>query len=146
MSSRRARSAAGPPRRTCRTTTGGGWADGDDRDDRKDVPELEPEPTHQVVAAGPSAGFGTPGEVIADDEGYVPPEPPPLPRGDLVSRLAWAGVLGGPLFLLLAAIVWRELPKALLLAALAAFVGGFVTLVARMPGATPDEPDDGAVV
>jgi hypothetical protein len=84
--------------------------------------------------------------VLEDDEGYVPPEPPPLPRGDLASRAAWAGVLGGPLFLLIAAIVWQSLPKMLLLAALAAFVGGFVTLVARMPSESPDEPDDGAVV
>jgi hypothetical protein len=81
-----------------------------------------------------------------DEEGFVPPEPPPLPRGDLVSRVAWAAVIGGPLFLLVAAMAWRGLPAYLLLFALLAFVGGFVTLVARMPQEHPDDPDDGAVV
>ena len=80
------------------------------------------------------------------DEGYVPPEPPPLPRGDLVSRLAWAGVLLGPAFLLLSALVWDGAgPLPLALAALA-FIGGFVTLVARLPARRDDEDDDGAVV
>ena len=80
------------------------------------------------------------------DEGYVPPEPPPFPRGDLVSRCAWAAVIGGPVFLLIAALVWRTLPSPLLLVALLAFVAGFVTLVARMPPDHPDDPDHGAVV
>jgi hypothetical protein len=81
-----------------------------------------------------------------DEEGYEPPEPPPFPRGDLVSRVAWAAVVGGPVFLLVAALAWRSLPTFLLLIALTAFVGGFVTLVARMPQDHPDDPDDGAVV
>jgi len=81
-----------------------------------------------------------------DDDGYQPPEPPPLPRGDVISRVAWAAVIGGPLFLLVAAMLWRSLPTFLLLLALMAFVGGFVTLVARMPQEHPDDPDDGAVV
>jgi hypothetical protein len=81
-----------------------------------------------------------------DDEGFVPPDPPPLPRGDLISRLAWGAVIGGPVFLLVAALAWRTLPAVLLLVALLAFVAGFVTLVARMPAEHPDDPDDGAVV
>jgi hypothetical protein len=52
-----------------------------------------------------------------DDDGFVPPEPPPFPRGDLVSRVAWAAVIGGPAFLLVAALAWRSLPTILLLAA-----------------------------
>jgi hypothetical protein len=80
------------------------------------------------------------------EEGYVPPEPPPLPRGDLVSRLAWAGVLLGPAFLLLSALLWDGAgPLPLAIAALA-FIGGFVTLVARLPARRDDEDDDGAVV
>jgi fatty acid desaturase len=76
----------------------------------------------------------------------VPPEPPPLPRGDLVSRLAWAGVLLGPAFLLLSAIFWDGAgPLALAVAALA-FVAGFVTLVSRLPAHRDDDDDDGAVV
>jgi len=86
-----------------------------------------------------------PGPEDVLDEGYQPPDPPPI-RGDLVSRLAWGAVLGGPAFLLAAALVWRSLPTILLLLALVAFVGGFVTLVARMPPDHPEDPDDGAVV
>ena len=80
-----------------------------------------------------------------DDDRYVPPEPPPLPRGDAVSRLAWGGVLGAPLFLVLSMLFWRGVPTLLVVAAIAAFVAGFVTLVVRMPDGQ-DDADDGAVV
>ena len=68
-----------------------------------------------------------------------------MPRGDLISRLSWAGVLGGPLFLLLAVLFWQQAPRLFLGAAGVAFVGGFIVLVARMPGEHEDG-DDGAVV
>jgi hypothetical protein len=77
---------------------------------------------------------------------YAPPEPPPLPRGDALSRLAWAGVIGGPIFLLITVIIWRTAPQLLVLASVAAFVAGFITLVARMPKHRSDDDDDGAVV
>lgn len=82
---------------------------------------------------------------LDDEERFVPPEPPPLPRGDRISRLAWAGVLGAPLFFLLAALFWRGAPTWLVVAAVGAFVAGFVTLVVRMPD-RDDNGDDGAVV
>lgn len=79
---------------------------------------------------------------------YVPPDPPPLPEGDIVSRLAWIGVVGGPVMLLVAALLRWELSGWLALLPLVAFVAGFVTLVARMRDRPNDEddPDDGAVV
>lgn len=80
------------------------------------------------------------------EEGFVPPEPPPIPRGDLLTRLLWIGAIGGPLFLLVAAIAWQEAPRMLILGAVAAFVGGFVLLVMRMPHDREDDDDDGAVV
>jgi hypothetical protein len=82
-----------------------------------------------------------------DEERFVPPEPPPITSTDLASRLAWLGVLGGPLVLLLAALTWNHLPTLVVLAALSAFVGGFITRVARLPrDRDEDGPDDGAVV
>lgn len=84
----------------------------------------------------------------ADDphDHYVPPPPPPIPEGDTVTRLAWAGVIGGPLWIILATIVgWGAGGLSGLLAVLA-FVGGFITLVARMGDDRPDDEDDGAVV
>ena len=82
-----------------------------------------------------------------DEERFVPPEPPPITSTDLASRLAWLGVLGGPLLLLLAALTWSRLPTLVVLVALSAFVGGFTTLVVRLPRDRDDDgPDDGAVV
>lgn len=104
-------------------------------------PQLRPDP-RLIVPGEPVQELDEPQE----SERYVPPEPPPLPRGDLVSRLAWAGVLGGPVLLLLATVFWTAMPQWMLLCSLAAFVGGFVTLVSRMPSRPPDDPDDGAVV
>lgn len=80
------------------------------------------------------------------DEHFVPPPPPPLPRGDRISRLAWAGVLGAPVFLVLAVALGWRLPTWVTVLAVGALVGGFVTLVARMRGHDPYDPDDGAVV
>jgi hypothetical protein len=106
-----------------------------------------------AVVLGGSMATRAPGPRDSDpnapeppDEGYVPPEPPPLPRGDLMTRLLWAGVIGGPLFLLIAAVAWRDAPRLFVLAAVAAFVGGFVMLVVRMPHDRDDDDDDGAVV
>jgi hypothetical protein len=96
----------------------------------------------RAAAAAPE-----PDEDEDEEEGYVPPEPPPLPRGDVFTTLAWAGVLGAPLFFLFTALFWRSVPQLLIVAAIAAFVGGFVTLVLRMPDRRDeDDHDDGAVV
>ena len=82
------------------------------------------------------------------DEHFEPPPPPPLPRVDTVGRFAWAGAIGGPLLLVLAALLGIPLAGWVGLLALAAFMAGFVTLVARMKDRPPNDsgPDDGAVV
>jgi hypothetical protein len=101
-------------------------------------------PDGSDVPGGHDADAGSePGE---PEERFVPPEPPPITSTDLPSRLAWIGVLGGPLFLLIAALVWRTLPTLVVIGTLAAFIGGFVTLVARLPRDRGDGSDDGAVV
>lgn len=107
-----------------------------------DVPEVESADPAPPASTEPEAGWYPP-EL---DEHFEPPEPGPIPRGDLVSRLAWAGVLGGPAVLLVAAVVQGALPSVMVVAALLAFVGGFITLVARMPADRGDDGDDGAVV
>lgn len=93
-------------------------------------------------------GRGPDRRTDAEREGYVPPPPPPVPRGDLVTRLAWAGLIGSPVvFLVVTLLDLGPLPRGLLALVLAAFVGGFVTLVARMQDRPPGSgPDDGAVV
>jgi hypothetical protein len=99
-----------------------------------------PDDTADADRAGSSSSSGDP------EDRFVPPEPPPITSTDLASRLAWLGVLGGPLVLLLAALTWSRLPTIVVILALAAFVGGFITLVARLPRERDDGPDDGAVV
>lgn len=83
-----------------------------------------------------------------DDDHFVPPTPPPLPRTDPVTKWAWLALFGGPAYLLLAAIFSWEPPGWAAFLAVAAFVGGFVTLVIRMGDDPPRDsgPDDGAVV
>lgn len=87
-------------------------------------------------------------EPVDDEEHFVPAPPPPTPRLDVVSRLAWGGVLGGPLALLAMALVSWAPPRALVLLCMLAFVGGMVVLVLRMRDRAPtdDGPDDGAVI
>ena len=82
------------------------------------------------------------------EEHFEPPPPPPLPQVDTISRFAWAAALGGPLLLVLAALAGIPVAGWVGLLALVAFMGGFVTLVARMKPRPPTDsgPDDGAVV
>jgi hypothetical protein len=81
-----------------------------------------------------------------DDNRYVPPPPEPLPELDPVAKGAWAGLLGGPGYLLLATVLGWQVADWAALVAIAAFVAGFATLVLRMSDAPRDDDDDGAVV
>jgi hypothetical protein len=85
----------------------------------------------------------------ADDphDHYVPPEPPRGPRLDWISRIAWLGLIGGPLLLIAAAVLDFGTGRITTLAVVG-FIGGFLTLVIRMKDRLPpdDTPDDGAVV
>src|SRR5207249_11468060 len=93
------------------------------------VPGVTPAPPQAriirpaVPAPLPSAGH---------DEHYVPPDPPPLARLDPVTKGAWAALFGGPGYLLLAVLLGWVVPNWAAFCAIAAFVGGFATLVVRM--------------
>ncbi|MFE4972132.1 hypothetical protein ACFRAR_08430 [Kitasatospora sp. NPDC056651] len=125
----------------------------DGRGDLDDLSGLAPQPRprsgHPVM---PAAGAGPRDFELAEetDEGhYVPPEPPPLPAADVTAKFAWLAVLGGPALLLVDAVVWREISGWPAWVGITAFLGGFVTLVARMKDRDEDEPEDpdhGAVV
>ena len=84
----------------------------------------------------------------AEDEDFVPPVPPPLPSLDPVAKGAWVALFGGPGYLLLATMVGWAIPGWAAFLAVAAFVGGFATLVIRMGEKPPRDsgPDDGAVL
>jgi len=55
-------------------------------------------------------------------------------------------VLGAPVFLVLAVAAGWQLPRWVTVGSVAALVGGFVALIARMRGHDPFDSDDGAVV
>ncbi len=114
------------------------------------VPGVIPAPPQMRIIRPAAPTPATPPESPpgADDDHYVPPPPPPLPRLDPLSKGAWVALFGGPGYLLIAVMLGWVVPGWAAFAAVAAFVGGFATLVVRM-GERPQRdsgPDDGAVV
>lgn len=92
---------------------------------------------------GAAAKVRTPDE----EEGFVPPTPPPLPKVEPFRQLAWIGLLGGPALLLAAVLFSLALPEWVSVLAVGGFLGGFVTLVATMDDHDDDwDPGNGAVV
>ena len=81
-----------------------------------------------------------------DHDHFVPPEPPPVPKGTPARRIAWAGLFTPPLLMILAVVLGWAIPTWLSMMLVAGFVGGFVFLVATMPRDGGDGWDDGAVV
>ena len=111
------------------------------------------DPVPGVIPAQPRARIVRPAAPAplppaGDDEHYVPPVPPPLPRLDPVSKGAWVALFGGPGYLLLAVLLGWVVPSWAAFCAVGAFVGGFATLVVRMGDRPPGDsgPGDGAVV
>ncbi|MFF1463626.1 hypothetical protein [Streptomyces sp. NPDC058330] len=92
------------------------------------------------------------GDIDDPDDGeeghFVPPEPPPLPEADVTAKFAWLAVVGGPVLMLVAVLLQWEMTWWLTTLSIGGFLGGFVTLVARMPhdDEEDDDPGRGAVV
>ena len=114
----------------------------------------EPEPPAPEIPAHLFA-YETPPELgprawepAPEDERYVPPLPPPVPRPQGLRLAAWIGLFGVPAVVLVCIVLGVSLPSPLGFLALVWFVGGFGYLVATMGG--PKDPDggwdDGAVV
>jgi hypothetical protein len=125
-----------------------------DRPDRTETGGDDPLARGRILrpaapASGPAAAE-RPGSEPPDrgDDHFVPPPPPPLPRLDPISKAAWSAVLGAPLALILAVVLGADLTGLTGLLLVGAFVGGFVTLVARMKDGGDDDSGwhDGAVV
>ncbi|MFI5692859.1 hypothetical protein ACIA58_13525 [Kribbella sp. NPDC051586] len=123
------------------------WPASEDVDDKYEP--LIDVPTGLTVSAKPDDDEDEKPARKADDphDHFVPPEPPRGPRLDWISRLAWLGLLGGPLLLIAAAVLDFGTGRITTLA-VAGFIGGFLTLVLRMKDRLPpgDGGDDGAVV
>jgi hypothetical protein len=96
------------------------------------------------MASSPAEGPGEP--YAPDDDHFVPPTPPPIPRGDRVTRWAWTGMAAAPSVLLLSSVMKWSPSDEVMLVLVGGFVAGFVTLIGRMRGRNPHDPDNGAVV
>jgi hypothetical protein len=123
------------------------WPASEDVDDKYEP--LIDVPTGLTVEDTPAADDEEAQPKRKDDphDHFVPPEPPRGPRLDWITRLAWLGLLGGPLLLIAAAVLDFGTGRITTLA-VAGFIGGFLTLVLRMKDRLPpgDGGDDGAVV
>lgn len=111
--------------------------------------EITPAAGGQDDQAGADSGWAEWDELSDNaDERYVPPELPPQPKLDPVARGAWTALFGGPGYLFIATTLGWQVPGWAQLAAIIAFITGFVVLVSRL-GDGPsrrDGPDQGAVV
>ena len=137
--------------------TGTGSGDGTDKGTDKKIPPKPADraaPGSSVVFApgvgGPrdyempdpsDGGFDDPDD--GDEDHFVPPEPPPLPEADATTKFAWLGAVGGPVLMLLAVLMRWDMTWWLSTLCIGGFLGGFVTLVARMPHDDEDDGDPG---
>jgi hypothetical protein len=81
---------------------------------------------------------------VEEDERFVPPAPPPLPRPDNKRLVAWLGVFGVPTLLVLCLVLGLGLPSLVSVAMVVWFIGGFTYLVLQMPRGPRDPDDNGA--
>ena len=80
------------------------------------------------------------------DEHFVPEPPPPLPRPQGITILAWALIALGILMIVFHDSIPTDFTQGSVFLAAAAIVGGFCTLVYRMRDGDHDDHGDGAVV
>lgn len=107
----------------------------------------EPSESATGLGSGPrdyAGGYDPLDDDDADTERFVPPEPPPLPiPRHTLDIVGWSAVIGGPVVLVANQVLaWGSWLSGV---GVAAFMGGFVVLVARMRG-DRDHDDPGAVV
>lgn len=83
---------------------------------------------------------------LLDDGTFEPPEPPPLRvPADMITRLGWGGVLGGPLIVFTSSVI--GIGSTGVGIGLLAFASGFAVLIIKMKDRDPQDDDgDGAVV
>jgi len=112
-------------------------------DNYGDRPELtdDPEPP-----ADPVDPVEPPAPTVDAEERYVPPPPPPVPRPENKRLVAWVGLFGTPLLLLVCLLVGVRLPALMSYLMIAWFIGGFAYLVLQMPKGPRDPGDDGAQI
>jgi hypothetical protein len=109
------------------------------------TPPTPPKPAAAPPTATASQSTPSKGALDPDEDHYVPPPAPPLPRLATVTRWALIGIIAGVLALVLPLMIGLHAPFWTCAAAVVAIVGGGAVIVARM-GNDPHDGDDGAVV
>lgn len=139
----------GPPDSPATTTRPGlGQADTADRSGTADGAAADVDSAARADD-GPAepASRRSPERARADDEEhFVPPTPPPIPRTDMITMLAWFGVFGTPVLFAVAYVLGQSVSGLVSFIAVVAFIGGFAVLISRLRGHDPHDPDSGAVV
>lgn len=111
-------------------------------------PAIDPDP--YAVAGAPDGALAEPEpppeEPDDPEDGFVPPPPPPLPRPSFPRWLAWAGVLGTPILMVLLAMAQITVRPVVGAGMAVAFVLGFGYLVATMDRFPRQPWDDGSAV
>ncbi|WP_417220589.1 hypothetical protein [Arthrobacter sp.] len=109
----------------------------------------DPAPGGPDAPAEPEAPhLGGPRDYVAADEpeeDWAPEDPPALGSGNPVTVLAWICAAGGPIALLLVAILWRSAPMPVWIGLCVVFVAAAGYLAFRLPRHRA-EGDDGARV
>lgn len=98
---------------------------------------------------GSGAGSGPRDYTVTEpEEDFVPPDPPALGSRRPGLTLSVIGAAGAPLILLLAALVWRQMPDILVKGLIVVFVAGVTGLFFTLPRDTDRRfrGDDGAQV
>jgi hypothetical protein len=106
----------------------------------------EPDPVEPPASRpSPDPAPAQTGAAAYDDEArFVPPTPPPLPRPAPKRAVAWAGVFGAPVLVLIALVARIDLPALIDYLLIGWFVGGFLYLVATMSRGSREPWDDGS--
>jgi hypothetical protein len=111
-------------------------------------PESTYRPTDRTRVVRPAGDPRSYTPANEDDDRYLPAPLPPPARLDSISKGALAAVIGGPAYVLIVSLIlhWTISPTAAFIA-VAAFIGGFVTLVVKHGDRQRrDDDDDGAVL
>src|SRR5665647_579056 len=99
----------------------------------------------QLGAADPRSWAPDPA-VEAAEEHFEPPDPGPVLGGDPLLTMAWSAVAGVPALVIVAVLVWRDIPTVVLQVAGVAFLAAVGLLFWRMPHDREDDSGPGAVV
>ncbi|MQA05504.1 MAG: hypothetical protein GEV07_23225 [Streptosporangiales bacterium] len=127
------------------------WPRAEDVPDTDEEPAKEPadDPPAEKKAKVTVVDLDAEPDEVVDDDHYVRPEPPTLPKGDLLTKAAWAVMLVAVVYPITAIALDWKIPGWAVVLAVAGFVGGVVVHVIRIRDPHDDgggDSDNGAVV